>query len=257
MSAAGNDGDVDMKSKDSKKPVTPQDNPAYHSAKQRANKTKHPNALAKEAAASGGGSGGGGFAGVNPHSQPSQATAASAAAAASGSGSGGSGSGMLPALVTAVKKSGNNTNALNSAPVSHVPTPVSVEVIAYDPSLEEIDLTNCRCTDFDEALTTLKQLKKLVLRQNQIETISADRVSALAGSLTELDLYENRIQAMADCHLQPLTKLVWLDLSFNSIRAIDSATLAPLTQLRELYLVNNKISVIEGLDCTCGDDTGL
>jgi hypothetical protein len=138
---------------------TPQDNPAYHTAKRRALKTKHPNAMGKEDGAHHAGAGG--FAGVNPHSQPSKATAQH----------------MLPALVTAVKKDAsasasaaagagaagatpwttNPTPSANIAHVMHVPhkgtesshsdhgsssylcslwSAVDVEVIEYDPTLE-------------------------------------------------------------------------------------------------------------------------
>lgn len=112
-----------------------------------------------------------------------------------------------------------------------------------DPETEDIDLVHCRIADIELLqLERFKQLKRLCLRQNAIETIALP--DALGKTLEELDLYDNLISSIRglDC----LTNLRTLDLSFNKIKHIKNLT--ALTSLKEMYFVQNRISQIENLE---------
>ncbi|XGW10731.1 hypothetical protein V3C99_012331 [Haemonchus contortus] len=106
---------------------------------------------------------------------------------------------------------------------------------------ESLELNHTRADHIPD-LTRFTNLKELILRTNLLKTMGSNLCPLT--NLTELDLYENQIDAIAN--LEPLVNLKKLDLSFNRIREIDG--LSTLTKLTHLYLVHNKISEIKGLD---------
>lgn len=85
-------------------------------------------------------------------------------------------------------------------------------------------------------------LQKLCLRQNHILDIEA--LEALAGTLVDLDLYDNKIGHIHG--LEELMSLENLDLSFNKIKHIKRIN--HLVGLKNLYFVQNRITRIEGLE---------
>ncbi|KAI9178964.1 protein phosphatase regulatory subunit Sds22 [Blastocladiella emersonii ATCC 22665] len=109
----------------------------------------------------------------------------------------------------------------------------------------ELDLTHCRLRDMSAlGLARFTHLERLGMRQNLFPKI--DGVEALAPTLRELDLYDNRI---AKFHaLEPLVNLEVLDLSFNKIKRIPVGVLAQMKNLTDLYFVANKLAEIEGLE---------
>ncbi|KIH67753.1 leucine Rich repeat-containing domain protein [Ancylostoma duodenale] len=107
--------------------------------------------------------------------------------------------------------------------------------------VEIIELNHTRA-DHVPDLSRFKELKELVLRTNLLKTLSSN-LHPLT-TLTELDLYENQIEAIENMHT--LVNLKKLDLSFNRIREIKG--LSTLTKLTHIYLVHNKITEIKGLD---------
>ncbi|KAL5119276.1 protein phosphatase regulatory subunit Sds22 [Pleosporales sp. CAS-2024a] len=107
---------------------------------------------------------------------------------------------------------------------------------------DEIELVHCKIQDMASLrLDRFKQIKRLCLRQNKIQTI--DIPAAVAPTLTEVDFYDNLIAHIRG--LDAFTSLTSLDLSFNKIKHIKR--LSHLTRLKDLYFVQNKISVIENL----------
>ncbi|CBX97215.1 hypothetical protein LEMA_P103460.1 [Plenodomus lingam JN3] len=108
---------------------------------------------------------------------------------------------------------------------------------------DEIELVHCKISDMDSLrLERFKQMKRLCLRQNRIESISIP--ADAADTLTEIDLYDNLISHIKN--LEPFTNLTSLDLSFNKIKHIKRIN--HLTKLRDLYFVQNKIGKIENLE---------
>eukprot|EP00455_Lapot_gusevi_P007724 TRINITY_DN13300_c0_g1_i4.p1 TRINITY_DN13300_c0_g1~~TRINITY_DN13300_c0_g1_i4.p1 ORF type:complete len:354 (+),score=70.16 TRINITY_DN13300_c0_g1_i4:73-1134(+) len=112
----------------------------------------------------------------------------------------------------------------------------------YDNQAEELNFTNRRISEMP-SFHDCQTLKTLILRQNALTTVGG-LAPHIQQTLTQLDLYENHIEAI-DLHLQQLANLTWLDISFNGIRVIEN--LEGLAQLRELYLAHNKITTISGL----------
>ncbi|USP77915.1 hypothetical protein yc1106_05189 [Curvularia clavata] len=108
---------------------------------------------------------------------------------------------------------------------------------------EEIELVHCKISDMSLLrLERFKQMKRLCLRQNRIESIAIPE--DLASTLTEVDLYDNLIAHIKG--LDAFTELTSLDLSFNKIKHIKR--LSHMTKLKDLYFVQNKISTIENLE---------
>ncbi|KAF1847585.1 L domain-like protein [Cucurbitaria berberidis CBS 394.84] len=108
---------------------------------------------------------------------------------------------------------------------------------------DEIELVHCKVSDMDMLrLERFKQMKRLCLRQNRIESISIPDTAA--STLTEIDLYDNLIGHIKG--LDAFTELTSLDLSFNKIKHIKR--LNHLKKLKDLYFVQNKISTIENLE---------
>ncbi|KAF2845512.1 L domain-like protein [Plenodomus tracheiphilus IPT5] len=108
---------------------------------------------------------------------------------------------------------------------------------------DDIELVHCKVSDMASLrLERFKQMKRLCLRQNRIESIAIPPDAA--ATLTEIDLYDNLISSIKN--LEPFTNVTSLDLSFNKIRHIKR--LSHLTQLKDLYFVQNKISKIENLE---------
>ncbi|KAJ4369428.1 kinesin-like nuclear fusion protein [Didymella sp. IMI 355093] len=108
---------------------------------------------------------------------------------------------------------------------------------------DEIELVHCKIADMCKLrLERFKQMKRLCLRQNRIQTI--DIPDDAAATLTEIDLYDNLISHVKG--FDAFTELTSLDLSFNKIKHIKR--LNHLKKLKDLYFVQNKISTIENLD---------
>ncbi|KAH9866511.1 Protein phosphatase 1 regulatory subunit sds22 [Plenodomus biglobosus] len=108
---------------------------------------------------------------------------------------------------------------------------------------DDIELVHCKVSDMASLrLERFKQMKRLCLRQNRIESIAIPPDAA--ATLTEIDLYDNLISSIKN--LEPFTNLTSLDLSFNKIKHIKR--LNHLTKLKDLYFVQNKISKIENLE---------
>ncbi|KAH8750113.1 protein phosphatase-like protein PP1 regulatory subunit sds22 [Hyaloscypha finlandica] len=108
---------------------------------------------------------------------------------------------------------------------------------------EEIDLVHARISSVPSLdLQRFTSVSRLCLRQNSIAEIEG--LSALAATLTELDLYDNLIAHIRG--LEDLLNLTSLDLSFNKIKHIKN--ISHLVKLTDLYFVQNKLSTIEGLE---------
>jgi len=121
-----------------------------------------------------------------------------------------------------------------------------VEDVPLDANATTLDLTNLRATKLPD-LSSLRQLQKLTFRQNWLTSFSCLPPAEGGGGcphLTELDLYENKLSDLRQCHWP--ADLVTLDLSFNEIKHLDDSV-RPLTHLRELYLVANRLKRIEGI----------
>ncbi|KAK4116220.1 L domain-like protein [Canariomyces notabilis] len=111
-----------------------------------------------------------------------------------------------------------------------------------DPETDEIVCTQSRVQSMSALrLERFQQVARICLRQNLIQDIEG--LSGVAGSLKELDLYDNLISHVRG--LDDLVNLTTLDLSFNKIKHIKHVS--HLSNLTDLYLVSNKISKIEGL----------
>ncbi|KAI9318557.1 P-loop containing nucleoside triphosphate hydrolase protein, partial [Dichotomocladium elegans] len=105
----------------------------------------------------------------------------------------------------------------------------------------ELDVIHQRISNVPALnLQRFTRLERLCLRQNLILDIRGFE----GLSLTELDLYDNKISHIRN--LSHLTTLTYLDLSFNKIKHIGH--LEELVNLTDLFLVSNRISKIENLD---------
>jgi protein phosphatase 1 regulatory subunit 7 len=114
----------------------------------------------------------------------------------------------------------------------------------YDDDTEDIDLVHCRIRALPAlGLERFTNLQKLCLRQNAIEDMTT-LPKSLAGTLTELDLYDNLVGHIRG--LEEFTGLKVLDLSFNKIKRIKRV--GQCRELTDLYFVQNRISTIEGLE---------
>ncbi|QEU60438.1 Sds22 [Kluyveromyces lactis] len=109
---------------------------------------------------------------------------------------------------------------------------------------EVIDLVHLKVLALEDLnLLRFRNLKKLYLRQNLIESIAELEVLPL-DNMEEIDFYDNRIKHISkSVNLFPNLKT--LDLSFNKIRTIKNVD--KLVNLENLYFVQNKISKIENL----------
>ncbi|KAK3329318.1 hypothetical protein B0H66DRAFT_610120 [Apodospora peruviana] len=92
-------------------------------------------------------------------------------------------------------------------------------------------------------LERFQQVTRICLRQNSIQEI--DGLSAVAATLTDLELYDNLISHVGH-GLDDLVNLTSLDLGFNKIKHIKHVS--HLKNLTELYFLANKIGKIDGLD---------
>ncbi|KAK6539402.1 hypothetical protein TWF694_009627 [Orbilia ellipsospora] len=114
----------------------------------------------------------------------------------------------------------------------------------FPPDSEDVDLVHCRITAIPNlGLEKLTSVRRLCLRQNEIPKVEG--LAFLAGTLQDLDLYDNGIGHMTR-ELNDLVNLESLDLSYNSIKHVKN--IENLVKLRNLYLASNRISTIEGLD---------
>ncbi|KAK4451663.1 hypothetical protein QBC34DRAFT_423654 [Podospora aff. communis PSN243] len=114
---------------------------------------------------------------------------------------------------------------------------------AEDPETDEIICTHSRIQSIPALrLERFQQVVRICLRQNLIQDIEG--FSGIAGTLQDLDLYDNLISHIRG--LDDLVNLTSLDLSFNKIKHIKH--ISHLKKLTDLFFVANKISKIEGLD---------
>ena len=112
----------------------------------------------------------------------------------------------------------------------------SLDVIEYDDDSDIIDLTNTRLTTLP-SFNNCHRLTSLTLRSNFLTSAHLPPLP----TLTDLDLYENRLTDLTDCTLPP--SLTSLDVSFNQLRHITNLTSLP--RLTHLYLVNNRLHHID------------
>ena len=112
----------------------------------------------------------------------------------------------------------------------------SLDVIEYDDDSDVIDLTNARLNTLP-SFTNCHRLTSLTLRSNFLPSAHLPPLP----TLTELDLYENRIVELTDCTFPP--SLTSLDVSFNHIKHLTNLTGLP--RLTHLYLVNNRIAHLD------------
>ncbi|KAK6340303.1 hypothetical protein TWF730_002066 [Orbilia blumenaviensis] len=114
----------------------------------------------------------------------------------------------------------------------------------FPPDSEDVDLVHCRITSIPAlGLEKLTAVVRLCLRQNEIPRVEG--LECIAGTLQDLDLYDNAIGHMTR-DLEALVNLESLDLSYNDLKHIKN--LEKLVKLKNLYLASNRISAIEGLD---------
>lgn len=116
----------------------------------------------------------------------------------------------------------------------------NIEAVGFLKNLNFLDLNNNSVSDISPVKNL--RLTYLYLHQNNIESIPD--LSALAESLSELDLSTNKITNIEG--LEKLGRLSILNLSQNQIRQIKGLT--GLTKLKELILAENIIEKIEGLE---------
>ncbi|EGW33192.1 uncharacterized protein SPAPADRAFT_60516, partial [Spathaspora passalidarum NRRL Y-27907] len=114
----------------------------------------------------------------------------------------------------------------------------------YDIDTDYIDLIHLKIGSIEDLnLSRFTKLQSLCLRQNLITSIVG--IKEIADSLTELDLYDNRINHISSS-IKHLTKLKNLDFSFNLIKNIKN--IETLVELENLYFVQNKIKHIQNLE---------
>ncbi|GMG25614.1 unnamed protein product [Aspergillus oryzae var. brunneus] len=123
---------------------------------------------------------------------------------------------------------------LRVGPQATITNPEAIE----DPDYSDEDAPPVEEIEADEGMCSTK----ICLRQNQITRIAFP--PEVAGSLVELDLYDNLISHVKG--LDEFKDLTSLDLSFNKIKHIKN--ISHLVKLTDLYFVQNKISKIEGLE---------
>ena len=108
---------------------------------------------------------------------------------------------------------------------------------------DEIMCTHSRIQSISALrLERFSQVVRICLRQNSIQEIEG--LSAVAATLTDLDLYDNLVSHVRG--LDDLVNLTSLDLSFNKIKHIKHIN--HLTNLTDLFFVANKITTISGLE---------
>ncbi|EGX44262.1 hypothetical protein TWF173_011477 [Orbilia oligospora] len=113
----------------------------------------------------------------------------------------------------------------------------------FPPDSEDVDLVHCRITSIPAlGLQKLTAVLRLCLRQNEISRIEG--LECIAGTLQDIDLYDNAIGHMTR-DLEVLVNLENLDLSYNDLKHIKN--LEKLVKLKNLYLASNRIGTIEGL----------
>ncbi|RLV95732.1 Protein phosphatase 1 regulatory subunit SDS22 [Spathaspora sp. JA1] len=114
----------------------------------------------------------------------------------------------------------------------------------YELDTDYIDLIHLKIASIEDLnLKRFTKLQSLCLRQNLITSIVG--IKDLSDELTELDLYDNRINHISSS-IKHLTKLKNLDFSFNLIKNIKN--IETLVDLENLYFVQNKIKQITNIE---------
>ncbi|XP_065185046.1 protein phosphatase 1 regulatory subunit 7-like [Sycon ciliatum] len=128
----------------------------------------------------------------------------------------------------------SDEEVLDEAPASGI----VVELNADD---TEVDFTHCGLTDLS-VLQPLGKLEVVGARRNRISCIG-DNLTQSAESLKEVDLYDNRVEAI-EAAVESFTNLEILDLSFNRVRTLENLR---LHKLKRLFIASNRISKINEL----------
>lgn len=111
----------------------------------------------------------------------------------------------------------------------------------------ELRITNSRLSEIqDNAFQSLGTLRKLILSENQIFSVSKDAFEGIVN-LQELDLSHNKIQSFANLEvLNPLTSLKILDLGYNLFHSFPSGLFIAQRNLQTLTLEGNHLGTLEG-----------
>ncbi|CAK1584825.1 unnamed protein product [Parnassius mnemosyne] len=116
--------------------------------------------------------------------------------------------------------------------------------LSPDTSLSVLDLSNNNLTDIQYGvLNNLPRLEYLYLQNNQIEMLSDDSLSSLKN-LTKLILHHNKIETL-NMMLINLKSLKELDMSFNKLKKIAGYETNRLFSLEILNMSHNAIEILE------------
>ena len=106
-------------------------------------------------------------------------------------------------------------------------------------NLTELDLSNNCLLSHQRTLHSLKFLKRLFLRQNQLQALWP-----LPNTLEVLDLASNCLQALTG--LEQLPRLQSLNIAHNQVSSL--AFLQTVPGLKYLYAAHNQVTALAGLD---------
>jgi len=107
-------------------------------------------------------------------------------------------------------------------------------------SLEQVDLSMNRLTEFPSCLLPLTHLTSILLSSNEIPAIP-DGIGNLTN-LNKLEMRNNKLEALPDT-MGALVKLQFLILEGNSLKALPES-LTKLTLLRDLNVRSNKLKTL-------------
>ncbi|CAI5978361.1 unnamed protein product [Closterium sp. NIES-64] len=92
-----------------------------------------------------------------------------------------------------------------------------------------------------EAISSLKQLRKLVLQEEELSGSIPEEIGALTN-LEDLELQDSRLSGTIPASIAHLTALTTLNLNRNSLSGSIPEAISSLKELRELELQGNKLS---------------
>ena len=112
-------------------------------------------------------------------------------------------------------------------------------------TIKELNLASQEITSLDglQNIPDIKEVEKILLGNNEIETIPASAFSSL-NKLTSLDLGTNKIKTIHAGAFTGLGKLKYLFLNNNEIATIHDNAFNGLGELESLFLSNNEIATI-------------
>ena len=121
---------------------------------------------------------------------------------------------------------------------------VSDQAFSGITGVAELMMDRCGLTSVPTAVSTLEDLAKLSLRENQIISLP-ERIFSKLTQLKDLDLADNRIQFRSNFKsFEKLALLEILDLSRNNLYAVPLDALSALPSLKTLILENNVIQTL-------------